>query len=35
MFTTSSTPVIGILLLLILSLAVYSLWDVAIARWFG
>jgi hypothetical protein len=35
MFTSSSTAVIGILLLLILSVAVYSIWDVAIARWFG
>lgn len=35
MFSRSSTPVVGILLVLILSLAVYSLWDVAFAKWFG
>jgi hypothetical protein len=34
-FSRSGVNIVGLLLLFMMAVAVYSLWDVAINRWFG
>ncbi len=33
-FSTSSQTVVGMLLMIVIALTVYELWDTAVARWF-
>lgn len=32
--STSSQMVVGVLLMIVIALTVYELWDIALARWF-